>query len=300
MARLASRRGTGSLYGPAMSATPEVKTHAGVAMPAIVYGTAWKEARTAALVEQALAAGFRGVDTACQPKHYDEAGVGRGLAAAIARGVPREALYVQTKFTPIRGQDPKRVPYDPAAPLPEQVEQSVARSLSNLGVECLDGLLLHSPLPTMAATLAAWRAFEAAHGDGKVRQLGVSNCYHPEVLEALWEAARVKPAVLQNRFYADTGWDVALRAFCAERGVVYQSFWTLTANGAALESAPVRAAARAHGKTAEQVFYRALTQRGIVPLIGTTSEAHMREDLAIFGFTLGEAELAGVMGLVGG
>lgn len=267
-----------------------VTTHAGVTMPAIVYGTAWKKERTAELVATALACGFRGVDTACQPKHYDEAGVGRGLMSALGDGIGRDAIYVQTKFTPLPGQDPARVPYDAAAPLAAQVTQSVDRSLANLMVGRLDSLVLHSPMDRAEDTLTAWRAMEAAHDEGRVRQLGISNCYRPEVFEQLWAAARVKPAVLQNRLYRESGYDVELRAICRERGVAYQSFWTLTANPHLLEGGPITAAAAAHRRTPAQIFYRALTQLGVVPLIGTTSEAHMREDLDIFSFTLDDGE----------
>lgn len=267
-----------------------VTTHAGVEMPGIIYGTAWKKERTAALVEAALTAGFRGVDTACQPKHYDEPGVGRGLRAALEAGVSREELFVQTKFTPLRGQDPARVPYDVDASLPEQVAQSVQRSLDNLLVGPIDSLVLHSPLPSFAATMSAWRALEAAVEGGQARQLGMSNCYDPSFFERLFAQARIKPAVLQNRFYRDSGYDVRLRAFCRDHGVVYQSFWTLTANPDLLESEAVQAACVAHDKTPAQVLYRALTQLGVVPLIGTTSRAHMAEDLSIFGFSLTPAE----------
>ena len=96
----------------------------GVAMPRLIYGTAWKKERTAALVELALRQGFRGVDTACQPKHYNEEGVGEGLAAAFSAGLARSEIYVQTKFTPFAGQDPNDVPYDPKASLSRQVLQS--------------------------------------------------------------------------------------------------------------------------------------------------------------------------------
>jgi len=272
-------------------------THAGVTLPPVVYGTAWKKERTEGLVAEALAAGFRGVDTACQPKHYDEPGVGRGLAAAFAAGVARDTVFVQTKFTPLRGQDPARVPYDPSAPLAEQVAQSVQRSLENLPVGTLDSLVLHSPLPTLADTMVAWRALEAAVDAGQARQLGISNCYDPAAFERLFAEARRPPAVLQNRFYRDAGYDVRLRAFCRDHGVVYQSFWTLTANPHLLDSGPVRAAAAAHRATPAQVLYRALTQLGVVPLIGTTSREHMDEDLRIFGFELSMQELAGIRAL---
>src|ERR1700723_2589668 len=95
-----------------------------IRIPRIIYGTAWKKADTAGLVRLAIQSGFRGIDTACQPKHYDEAGVGAGVADGTKSGLTRRDLYLQTKFTSVSGQDPKRVPYDPMAPLPDQVAQS--------------------------------------------------------------------------------------------------------------------------------------------------------------------------------
>jgi len=73
-------------------------------MPQLIYGTAWKKERTEALVTQALRAGFRGIDTACQPKHYHEPGVGAALAASLRGGLTREQIYLQTKFTRCRGR----------------------------------------------------------------------------------------------------------------------------------------------------------------------------------------------------
>jgi diketogulonate reductase-like aldo/keto reductase len=258
-------------------------THAGVLMPRLLYGTAWKAERTAQLVEAALRAGFRGIDTAAQPKHYDEAGVGAGLAEVA---LPRDALYVQTKFTPLDGQDRTRLPYDLAAPLEQQIEQSVAGSLRKLGCDYLDTLLLHSPLHSRGATLRAWQAMESCVARGAVRQLGISNCYALAEFDALYRAASIKPAVLQNRFYARTRHDRELRAYCRAHEVVYQSFWTLTANPEALASSTLRNLALRHRCAPAQILYRYLTQIDVVPLIGTCSTAHMREDLAIFDFTL--------------
>ena len=109
-----------------ISTHPWITTTASVNMPCIIYGTAWKKADTADLVEQALLAGFRGVDTACQPKHYDEALVGVALRRVSQQGISRENLYLQTKFTSLSGQDPARVPYDKSAPIDVQVAQSFA------------------------------------------------------------------------------------------------------------------------------------------------------------------------------
>lgn len=79
-------------------------------IPSIFYGTAWKKERTAQLVQLALKSGFRAIDTACQPKHYQEAGVGEGI---LRSGIPRDQIFLQTKFTPVDGQDPNKIPYDP-------------------------------------------------------------------------------------------------------------------------------------------------------------------------------------------
>jgi diketogulonate reductase-like aldo/keto reductase len=272
----------------------------GVKTPKLIYGTAWKKERTAALVEQAVALGFRGIDTACQPKHYDEPGVGAGLAACLGAqtGLARAEVYLQTKFTPADGQDPARMPYDPEAGLARQVEQSFAASLANLKTDYLDCLVLHSPLADMRQMAEVWQAMEAICEAGGTRQLGISNCYNPWLLKSLHEQAKVKPAVVQNRFYAQTGHDQDVLRVCRERGILYQSFWTLTANPDILAHPDVLALADTHGRTPAQIFFRFLSQNGIIPLTGTTSAEHMREDLAIFEFALEEAECAAVAGLL--
>ncbi|HUX72413.1 MAG TPA: aldo/keto reductase [Steroidobacteraceae bacterium] len=263
-------------------------------IPRILYGTAWKKTDTERLVALSIGHGFRGIDTACQPKHYDEPGVGAALAACYARGLTRADLYLQTKFTPVSGQDAGRMPYDPQAPLADQVAQSFAASLRNLRTDHLDCLLLHSPLPTPAETLQVWRAFERIADAGGIRQAGISNCYALAELQELYRAASIKPAVLQNRFYADTGYDRDLRAFCRQQGIVYQSFWTLTANPQLLAHAAITALASAHRRTPAQILFRYLTQAGIVPLTGTRSAAHMREDLGIFDFELSAADCGAI------
>ncbi|HEX5623570.1 MAG TPA: aldo/keto reductase, partial [Sulfuricurvum sp.] len=123
-----------------------ITTFENIKMPKLIYGTAWKKERTADLVVQAILSGFRGIDTACQPKHYDEALVGEALERLVQEGIGREELFVQTKFTPLAGQDPSRIPYDPNAPLEVQVAQSFEASKRNLRTKYVDSLVLHSPL----------------------------------------------------------------------------------------------------------------------------------------------------------
>ena len=266
-------------------------TTAGIRMPRILYGTAWKKERTAELVVQALEAGFRGFDTACQPKHYDERLVGEGLARARMLGITRDELYLQTKFTPLSSQDPEQVPYDVDAPVDAQVAESFAVSQRNLQTDYVDCLILHSPMVPHETMMRAWQAMEAIYAAGGARQLGISNCYDPAVLKALHAAATVKPAVLQNRFYKDNGFDVEQRTWCAEHGLIYESFWSLTANAKLLVSPLVQDLAQRYGRTEAQVFFRYLSLIGIVPLTGTSSEQHMREDLDVFTFALSVEEM---------
>jgi diketogulonate reductase-like aldo/keto reductase len=276
-----------------------ITTTAGIRMPKIIYGTAWKKERTAKLVEQAIDLGFRGIDTACQPKHYHEAGVGEGIAACINRGlVTRPELYLQTKFTSLDGQDPQRIPYDPKASLSDQVTQSFQVSLANLQTTYLDCLVLHSPMSNPQLTFEVWQAMEEIVKSGSIKQLGISNCYDLDSLAELFHASEIKPAIIQNRFYANTGYDRAIRDFCREQGIIYQSFWTLTANPHVLADYSLQSIATKYGCSAAQVFFRYLTQTGIVPLTGTTSASHMLEDLAIFDFELNSEECSSIGALL--
>ncbi len=283
---------------PAASIVETFTSAAGIRMPKIIYGTAWKKSDTARLVAAALRRGFRAIDTACQPKHYEEGGVGEGLAAIPPADAARGDLYLQTKFTPLSGQDPGRIPYNPTATLAEQVAQSFEVSLRNLRTDRLECLVLHSPLPTAAQTHEVWRAMEMRVDSGQVGQLGISNCYQLRQLQALHTAARIKPAVLQNRFCAETRYDHDIRVFCRQNGIIYQSFWTLTANPHILSHRAVVALAEKYQRTTAQILFRYLTQSGVAPLTGTRSEAHMRDDLAIFEFELTEPERGQVEALL--
>lgn len=220
-----SLTGTSTISSLTMSASA-------AAMPPILYGTAWKKLQTQPLVELAIRSGFRGIDTACQPKHYFEAGVGAALEMLYReKVVTRKDIFLQTKFTSLHGQDRSNpIPYDATAPLEDQVFQSFEKSKENLRTEYVDSLVLHGPMPKFADTMRVWRSFEAIYKRGEALQIGLSNTYDLGTLSALYEQAEVKPTVLQNRFYQDTHYDQDIRRFCLEKGIQYQSFWTLTAN----------------------------------------------------------------------
>jgi diketogulonate reductase-like aldo/keto reductase len=250
----------------------------GISVPAIWYGTAWKEARTESLVAQALAAGFRAIDTANQRKHYFEAGVGAAIAGS---GIPRDQLFLQTKFTHFLGQD-HRMPFDPAAPITAQVEASVQSSLEHIGTSYIDSLVLHGPSTNHGLApedIEAWHAMESIHASGKVRLIGISNVSLAQ-LDQLWQLAREKPAFVQNRCYAKTGWDADTRAYCREHEIAYQGFSLLTANRHELVRPAVDEIMMRTGYTREQVVFRFAMQVGMIPLTGTSNIEHMRQDLA--------------------
>lgn len=250
--------------------------------PYIMYGTAWKEDNSANLVAEAIRSGFRFIDTACQPKHYNEPGVGEGIVAAMKElGLERSDLFLQTKFTSIKGQDPKRVPYDKDAEIEEQVLQSIQVSLRNLKTTYIDSLLMHSPMDTIEETMKVWATMESMVDEGIVLKIGISNCYDPEMFLTIYEKARIKPSVLQNRFYRESGFDVELRRFCKNHDILYQSFWTLTANIRALRTSPIAEMAQSKGLTPMTLMYAFMMRLGHIPLSGTTSRAHMLEDVAV-------------------
>ncbi|HEX3313603.1 MAG TPA: aldo/keto reductase, partial [Gemmataceae bacterium] len=234
--------------------------------------------------------------TANQRKHYFEEGVGRALKAS---GLERSELFLQTKFTFRRGQD-HRLPYDAAAPIATQVEQSFASSLEHLGTDVIDSYVLHGPTQhtgLAGADWEAWRAMEAIHASSRARLLGISNVGLDQI-EALWQDARVRPRFVQNRCYAIRSWDRDVREFCNANGIVYQGFSLLTANRDVLSRPEVAQIARRHGRGVAQIAFRFAIDVGMLPLTGTTNADHMRADLDVFGFRLEPAEIERIATLV--
>jgi diketogulonate reductase-like aldo/keto reductase len=261
--------------------------------PHLLYGTAWKEERTESLTALALSQGFRGIDTANQRKHYYEAAVGAAVTAAIARGaVARAELFLQSKFTFQSGQD-HRLPYDPAASVATQVQQSFRSSLEHFSTDYLDSFVLHGPSSRDGLKnddVEAWRALEALAQSGRVRFIGVSN-FNLAQLEELLKLSRLPPRFLQNRCYARTGWDRAVRRVCEEHGVVYQGFSLLTANREELARREVKELASRRGVTVSQLVFAFATELGMLPLTGTSSADHMQQDLAALQLSLEPSEV---------
>jgi len=251
-------------------------------VPDFLYGTAWKEERTSALTEMAVRAGFRGIDTANQRRHYFEEGVGYGLAAAYRAGlVTRDELFLQTKYTYQPGQD-HRLPYDPQASFAVQVAQSLASSLQHLGTDYVDSYVLHGPASGHDWTdidAEVWEAMKKERDAGRTRFLGVSNVSIRH-LEQMAAGNTELPAFVQNRCYARLGWDRKVRSFCRERKIIYQGFSLLTANVEVLRHPLVSGLAVQLNATPEQIIFSFTRAVGMLPLSGTTSAEHMQQDLA--------------------
>jgi diketogulonate reductase-like aldo/keto reductase len=270
-------------------------------IPDFLYGTAWKEERTAGLTELALRMGFRGIDTANQRRHYFEAGVGQALAASYAAGVvTRVDLFLQTKFTYRRGQD-HRLPYDPAASLSVQVAQSIASSLEHLGTDYVDSYVLHGPSSNHEWTdddAEVWEAMRKERDAGHTRLIGVSNISLQQ-LEQMVDTHSEVPAFVQNRCFARMGWDRDVRLFCQQRKIVYQGFSLLTANVEVLQNPLVRGIAQREKVTPPQVVFAFARAVGMLPLTGTSSAEHMKQDLASRELSLTPDEVQALESLAG-
>jgi diketogulonate reductase-like aldo/keto reductase len=268
-------------------------------VPDFLYGTAWKEERTPALTELAVRSGFRGIDTANQRRHYFEAGVGEALAAVYGAGVVTRAdLFLQTKYTYQGGQD-HRLPYDPEASLSVQVAQSLAGSLAHLKTDYVDSFVLHGPASGAGWSdwdIEVWNAMVKEKDAGRTRFLGVSNVSIRHLRE-MAAAHKEIPSFVQNRCFARFGWDREVRAFCRDRKITYQGFSLLTANPEVLHALSGFAASRKI--TAAQVVFRFALAVGMLPLTGTSSADHMKQDLESRNLSLSAEEIQAIESLAG-
>ena len=269
-----------------------LRAYNAVSVPSFMYGTAWKKEATTQCVLLAVESGFRAIDTANQLIHYQEALVGEALKSLEQAGVNRSSLFLQTKFTPVGGQD-HRTPYDPRADLTTQVRQSFASSLTHLATDYVDSYVLHAPFSRRRlgeADWEVWSAMEVLYESGKTKMIGVSNISAGQLTE-LCQRANHKPMVVQNRCFAALAWDKQIREICQAHDIIYQGFSLLTANREVLVDPQVQQIARRLGATSAQIIFRFAMQVGMLPLTGTTSQQHMREDLEADRLTLSSDEI---------
>ncbi len=242
---------------------------------------------------QALKAGFRGIDTANQRKHYFEEAVGDAIQQfLLTNQETRSDLFIQTKFTSVHGQD-HRKPYDELASLTNQVKQSFENSLDHLQTDYIDSYILHGPSLSRGiidADFEIWQAMEELVHRGKIKFLGISNVNIAQV-EELYSQVTIKPSFIQNRCFAITQWDRAVRKFSQTHQIIYQGFSLLTANQPYISNQRIQSIATKYNKTIPQIIFRFARQIGISPLTGTTNLQHMHDDLNTHDFELSFDEI---------
>ncbi len=262
-------------------------------LPAFLYGTAWKESETQRCVEDALAAGFRAIDTANQRRHYFEVGVGEAIKKFLSLGkVSRKDIFIQTKFTSIGGQD-ERLPYEATAPVDTQVNQSFESSLEHLHTDYIDSYVLHGPSSYRGLTpedWEIWRAMEVICQAGKTKRLGASNV-NLDQLRSLVEGAKIKPSFVQNRCFARTAWDKEVRAYCTTNGITYQGFSLLTANQEIFHNPRFIQLVKHLGCTPAQAVFCFASRIGMLPITGTTDPVHMSQDLKSLSFEMTQEDV---------
>jgi 2,5-diketo-D-gluconate reductase A len=258
----------------AVTQVPTISLSDGVEIPQLGFGVFLvppEETREA--VEEALAVGYRHIDTAAA--YRNEEGVG---AAIRESGLPREEVFVTTKlWNSQQGHD--------------SALRAIDKSLTRLGMDQVDLYLIHWPVPSQDRYVETWRAFERIKQEGRARAIGVSN-FRIEDLERLDAETGTRPAINQVELHPRLQ-QAALRAYHAEHGIATEA-WSPLAQGEALSDETIGAIAAHHGKTPAQVILRWHLQLGNVVIPKSVTPARIRENFALFDFELSRDEIASI------
>ncbi len=253
---------------------PTVTLHDGIEIPQLGFGVFQvPPEETQRVVEEALATGYRHVDTAAA--YRNERGVG---AAVAASGIPREEVFVTTKLWN------SRQGYDSAL-------TTFEKSLGRLGFDYVDLYLIHWPVPTEDRFVETWRAFERIHEEGRARTIGVSN-FRIEDLQRLERETWIRPTVNQIELHP-LFQQAELRPWLAERGIATEA-WSPLAQGAVLADATIGSVAERHGKTPAQTILRWHLQLGNIVIPKSVTPQRIRDNLDVFDFELSEEEMAAI------
>lgn len=264
-----------------MAQAPLVELNDGHKIPQLGLGT-WPldDAEVAQAVAEAVSRGYRHIDTAV--KYGNETGVGNGIRNS---GVDREELFITTKL-------------DGEFQGPGKAVAGLDGSLKRLGLDYVDLLLIHWPLPRRDEYISTWKTFEELQASGKVRSIGVSN-FKPTHLDRLFRETDVVPAVNQIQVSPSIPRPAA-RAFNGNHGIVTESYSPLGARSDLLNAPVLAEIGHKHGKTPGQVVLRWHIQQGLVAIPKTSNPQRMEENLDIFDFQLDQEDLTGLQTLDAG
>ena len=254
-----------------MSRVPNVTLHDGIEIPQLGFGVFQVPPDdTEKVVEQALEAGYRHIDTAAA--YRNEKGVGRAVANSA---IPREDIFVTTKlWNSSQGFDSALETFD--------------KSLGRLGMDYVDLYLIHWPVPSQDRFVDTWRAFERIHGEGGARTIGVSN-FRIEDLERLEAETDIRPTVNQVELHPQMQ-QRELRSWHEDHGIATEA-WSPLAQGAVIGDDTVAGIASAHGKTAAQAILRWHLQLGNVVIPKSVTPQRISENFDLFDFELSAEEM---------
>lgn len=255
-----------------MSDVPRITLNNGTLMPQLGFGL-WQvpDEEATAAVREALAVGYRSIDTAAA--YHNETGTGRALAES---GLAREELFVTTKlWNSEHGYDSTLRAFD--------------ASLAKLGLEYVDLYLIHWPLPMFDAYVDTWRAMEELYADGRAKAIGVSN-FHPEQLRRLLEEGSVTPALNQVELHPNLQ-QSQLRAFHLEHSIATEAWSPLGQGKDILKNPVVSSVAAKHGRTPAQVILRWHLQLGNVVIPKSVTPSRIQENFDVFDFSLDPEDL---------
>ncbi|MDI2036024.1 aldo/keto reductase [Paenarthrobacter nitroguajacolicus] len=242
-------------------------------IPQLGLGT-WplNDAEVADAVVEAVSCGYRHIDTAV--KYGNEKGVGNGIRSC---GVNRAELFITTKL-------------DGAFQGSGKAVDGLEGSLERLGLEYVDLLLIHWPLPRRGEFVSTWKTFEELQASGKVRSIGVSN-FKPAHLDQLFQETNVVPAVNQIQVSPSIPRPAA-RAYNERHGIITESYSPLGASSDLLNAPVLASVGDKYGKTPGQVVLRWHVQQGLVAIPKTANPQRMRENLDVFDFELDQDDLS--------
>ena len=255
-----------------MSKIETVKLNNGVEMPLEGFGVFQvpDPAQCEQAVLDAIASGYRLIDTAAA--YMNEEAVGKAIAKC---GVPREELFITTKLWV---QDASY----------EGAKAAIETSMKKLGLDYIDLYLIHQP---MGDYIGAYRAMEEAYKAGKLRAIGVCNCY-PQILADICETVEVKPAVNQVELHPFFQQENAL-ALMKEYGVHPEAWGPFAEGNHSIFTHPVLTAiGQKYGKSAAQVALRWNVQRGVTVIPKSVHKERMEQNIDIWDFTLSDEDMA--------
>ena len=258
--------------------TPLIPLKNGKAIPQLGFGTSPLSDRDVVpAVIAAIEAGYRHIDTAS--KYNNERGVGQGIRDG---GIPREDLFVTTKLDgQFQGDD--------------RAIAGLEASLQRLGMDYVDLLLIHWPLPQRDQYVSTWKTFEKLLAAGKTRSIGLSN-FKPAHIERLLTETSVRPAVNQIQLNPRIT-RPEQRAYNSEQGIVTEAWSPLGAGNDLLQDPILLAIAEKYDKTPAQVVLRWHIELSIVAIPRSRNPRRIAENIDIFDFALTEGEIAAISAL---